>query len=307
MKGAFYNKEEDSLSSIESVSAMGNQSPTPFALVEANNPKPKNCRIVLTEHEARAIFQNKPLHGVKDRRRAVLLSTLYGVSVKTIRDIWVGRTWYRSTFHLDPSKPVAFHRLQRKPGRPRGAKDSKPRAAPSPRRTPAPAPHPPRTAPLALPSPVRVTPPAPPEGPGHPPINPPRPTQSPPSPVKTPPLPSAGAPAPASARAPSHRPALASCASVSESGSVWAGLGPASPAFPPPSPRSDSDRADAPPPLTPGIGPCEPSGPGRPGGPGGQGGPDQWDDPFHDDWPYWPADSDADSDGDSDGLVSRLG
>ena len=96
-------------------------------LLKTSNNDSKNSRIILSEQDARAIFQNKPPNGGRDRRRADMLASLYGVSVKTIRDIWVGRTWYRSTCHLDPSKPVNLHRLQRKPGRPLGAKDSKPR------------------------------------------------------------------------------------------------------------------------------------------------------------------------------------
>ena len=87
----------------------------------------KKKRTVLSEQDARHIFQNKPPKGRRDRKHADMLSSLYGVCVKTIHDIWNGRTWYRSTCHLDPSKPVNLHRLQRKPGRPLGAKDSKPR------------------------------------------------------------------------------------------------------------------------------------------------------------------------------------
>ena len=97
------------------------------------DPRRSN-RIILSEQDARHIFQNKPPNGGRDRRRADMLASLYGVSVKTIRDIWVGRTWYRSTCHLDPSKPVNLHRLQRKPGRPLGAKDSKPRVVQPTRR-----------------------------------------------------------------------------------------------------------------------------------------------------------------------------
>ena len=56
------------------------------------------------------------------------MSKIYGVSVKTIRDIWIGRTWYRATCHLDHTQPVAPERLQKKAGRPKGVKDSKKRA-----------------------------------------------------------------------------------------------------------------------------------------------------------------------------------
>ena len=87
----------------------------------------KTRRIILSEQDACSIFQRKPLKGVRDRGTVYLLASIYGVSIKTIRDIWVGRTWYRSTCYLDQSKPINLRRLERKPGRPLGAKDSKPR------------------------------------------------------------------------------------------------------------------------------------------------------------------------------------
>ena len=100
----------------------------------------KYRRTILSEQDARHIFQNKPPQGRRDRSRADMLASLYGVSVKTIHDVWIGRTWYRSTCHLDPSKPVNLHRLQRKPGRPLGAKDSKPRVVQPTRRESPPSP-----------------------------------------------------------------------------------------------------------------------------------------------------------------------
>ena len=51
----------------------------------------------------------------------------YGVNVKTIRDIWVGRTWVRETMHLDKTRNAMPH-TQRFPGRPKGAKDKKKRS-----------------------------------------------------------------------------------------------------------------------------------------------------------------------------------
>lgn len=85
-------------------------------------------RAILTEDQARIIFKYKPSPFAQDRGRAGALARTFGVSVKTIRDIWIGRTWYRATFDLDPCKQEeAPIRLHKKPGRPRGAKDSKPR------------------------------------------------------------------------------------------------------------------------------------------------------------------------------------
>ena len=48
---------------------------------------------------------------------------------KTVRDIWNGRTWIRETFHLrvDSAGAAMSGRLQRRPGRPRGSKDTRPR------------------------------------------------------------------------------------------------------------------------------------------------------------------------------------
>ena len=58
---------------------------------------------------------------------ATIVARFFGVSSKTVRDIWVGRTWYRATQHLDPLRDDASERLQKRPGRPKGAKDRKPR------------------------------------------------------------------------------------------------------------------------------------------------------------------------------------
>jgi hypothetical protein len=88
----------------------------------------RHGRAILTHEQAQAIFRCKPLPSAKDRDRAGILARAYGVSVKTVRDIWVGRTWYRATFHLDPTKPFIPERLQKRAGRPRGAKDRKPRS-----------------------------------------------------------------------------------------------------------------------------------------------------------------------------------
>ena len=75
-------------------------------------------RTVLTKADVIAIFQIK----------ATLPSTTkvakcYGVSEKTIRDVWTRRTWAAETWHLDPSSTLDM----RQPGRPLGSRDSKPR------------------------------------------------------------------------------------------------------------------------------------------------------------------------------------
>jgi hypothetical protein len=54
---------------------------------------------------------------------AANIATLYGVSEKTVRDIWKGRTWCDETWHLDTTRVLQTKRI----GRPKGCRDSKPR------------------------------------------------------------------------------------------------------------------------------------------------------------------------------------
>ena len=87
-------------------------------------------RKVLSKDNVIEIYKLRP-DGSQNNKMRILSATRvarqYGVSSKTIRDIWVCRTWYRETFHLDPSRSDAAERLMRRTGRPQGAKDSKPR------------------------------------------------------------------------------------------------------------------------------------------------------------------------------------
>jgi hypothetical protein len=92
----------------------------------------RHGRAILSIEQAQNIFQLKPKPFQKERTRAGNLAKMYGISVKTVRDIWVGRTWYRATFHLDRLNPLSPERLQKKAGRPKGAKDSKPRMRKNP-------------------------------------------------------------------------------------------------------------------------------------------------------------------------------
>jgi len=74
------------------------------------------------------IFKHKPSPFAKDRGRAGALARAFGVSVKTIRDVWIGRTWCRATLDLTPdSQSDDSSRFHKKAGRPLGSKDSKPR------------------------------------------------------------------------------------------------------------------------------------------------------------------------------------
>ena len=82
---------------------------------------------MLTDIQARNIFAMKSFHFAGQRGSTSKIAQTYGVSPKTIRDIWAGRTWYRATYTLDRSKPASLERLQTKIGRPLGAKDQQPR------------------------------------------------------------------------------------------------------------------------------------------------------------------------------------
>jgi hypothetical protein len=90
----------------------------------------QTARNILCRDQVVLIFKHKSAGQVWSRNsksNAAKLGEVFGVSPKTIRDIWVGRTWYRETFHLDPSRTDAHERLGRHVGRPKGAKDRRPR------------------------------------------------------------------------------------------------------------------------------------------------------------------------------------
>ena len=92
----------------------------------------RGIRAVLTNDQVLNIYMLKPsiLPSPANQNRvgAAGVARIFGVSSKTIRDIWIGRTWYRATQQLDPARSDASERLQRRPGRPKGAKDRKPRS-----------------------------------------------------------------------------------------------------------------------------------------------------------------------------------
>ena len=77
-------------------------------------------RAKLSVEQVIEIFQNK---GTTATSSAAVVARQYGVSEKTVRDIWKGRTWCGETWHLDTSRVVQTKRI----GRPKGCKDSKPR------------------------------------------------------------------------------------------------------------------------------------------------------------------------------------
>ena len=75
-------------------------------------------RALLTEDQVLEIFKLK-----WTSKSASHLGALHEVSEKTVRDIWMGRTWSLETHHLDTSRRIVI----KNPGRPKGSKDSKPR------------------------------------------------------------------------------------------------------------------------------------------------------------------------------------
>jgi hypothetical protein len=84
----------------------------------------KSGRVVLSNEDARAIFMSKP-NCINRGHVATNLARQYGVSPKTIRDIWHRKTWFWATHDLEGCPTDS--RIPRKMGRPKGAKDSHPR------------------------------------------------------------------------------------------------------------------------------------------------------------------------------------
>ena len=78
----------------------------------------RNPRAKLTEADALDIFKFKG-HMIT----ASSVSVKYRVSEKAVRDIWIGRTWSKETWHLDTSRSLPLKKM----GRPIGRKDAKPR------------------------------------------------------------------------------------------------------------------------------------------------------------------------------------
>ena len=104
------------------------QNETYFANSNVAKRLPKrqcHARAILTDEQARQIFRCKPTSSINQRHKATYLARCFGVNAKTVRDIWVGRTWYWATYTLDSAKPILLEKLQKKLGRPKGSKDSK--------------------------------------------------------------------------------------------------------------------------------------------------------------------------------------
>jgi len=95
--------------------------------LHSSTTKASRSRMVLTDHQAREIFQLKATHGFSSSHAAsIFLASKYNVSSKAIRDIWKGRSWLEATFNLWNVDDRPARRIL---GRPKGKKDSKPRAS----------------------------------------------------------------------------------------------------------------------------------------------------------------------------------
>ena len=88
-------------------------------------PNQIRCQRILNVDQVTEIFLQKPKNERPDPKNSSrALARMYGVSAKTVRDIWCGRTWHRQTIHLDPSRK---QRPNVQKGRPLGSKDKVPR------------------------------------------------------------------------------------------------------------------------------------------------------------------------------------
>ena len=103
----------------------------PSAVQEAKKTRKQT---ILTSEAAIQIFKlrpalKSPIDDAESRlKTSSSIAKRFGVSPKTVRDIWIGRTWYRQTFPLDPERPNSSERLSKQMGRPRGSKDKSPRS-----------------------------------------------------------------------------------------------------------------------------------------------------------------------------------
>jgi hypothetical protein len=99
----------------------------PVSSIKACKP-----RAVLTEGQAIEIFHVKLMNDRASsqtcRTSAAELAKKYRIGEKTVRDIWKGRTWFRELMHLDPSRATMVDRLKL-PGRPKGSKDKRQRVS----------------------------------------------------------------------------------------------------------------------------------------------------------------------------------
>jgi hypothetical protein len=100
---------------------------SPYAHDPSLLPESKTARAHLTACQAVIIFKLRvdgSFLSKLAKPSAAEIGRQYGVSEKTIRDIWTGRTWKQETAHLDQGRPIS---VSKGPGRPKGSKDGQKR------------------------------------------------------------------------------------------------------------------------------------------------------------------------------------
>jgi hypothetical protein len=78
--------------------------------LHGKQPKPRSCpQVVLSMEEALDIFSQR--HSQVDLQsltaKSTALAATFGISAKTVRDIWCGRSWLEATFDLWPQASCA--------------------------------------------------------------------------------------------------------------------------------------------------------------------------------------------------------
>ena len=68
----------------------------------ASSAKNTHPQVVLSKDEALEIFSQKYAvdHHKSQTARSAVLASAYGISAKTVRDIWCGRSWLEATYDL---------------------------------------------------------------------------------------------------------------------------------------------------------------------------------------------------------------
>ena len=95
------------------------------ALLAMQKQRPQRHRAILTEQQAIDIFRIRS-ESLKPMTvsSATAVAKLYGINERTVRDIWMQRTWSNATWSLAQNTTLES---RKKMGRPIGAKDSRPR------------------------------------------------------------------------------------------------------------------------------------------------------------------------------------
>ncbi|EKX44120.1 hypothetical protein GUITHDRAFT_109903 [Guillardia theta CCMP2712] len=96
---------------------------------ETEKAENKDKRAVISEEIAVEIFAKRKMNTKFKTADSCLVANEYGVSSKSVRDVWDRRTWVKATMPLwTPAEVEQYEKSnKRPPGRPLGVTDSKPR------------------------------------------------------------------------------------------------------------------------------------------------------------------------------------